>query len=101
MKYILRADFKGNRAEDMKKALWYLKCAEESSEYDHEPYRVFFDRYGTLFRAFFPSIKNEDGYGNIAINFTEAVRGLRLYAQAQIAIYSSRGASNGHGSDSL
>jgi hypothetical protein len=32
VKYILRADFKGKRLEDLKKALWYLERAVDTEE---------------------------------------------------------------------
>lgn len=86
MKYVLRADFKGNRLEDLKKALWYLKCADESATYDLTPYQAFFDRYGSLFRLFFNFLENESTEGAVAIAFPLASVALRKYVKREIML---------------
>lgn len=86
MKYVLRADFKGHRLEDLKKALWYLDCADESSDYDYEPYRTFFERHGSLFRAFFPYLENEDRSTTKAFTFITAHAALKSYVEREIML---------------
>lgn len=86
MKYVLRADFKGNRLEDLKKARWYLDCADESSTYDLAPYQAFFDRYGSLFRLFFKFLENESNEGAVAISYPIASATLRKYVEREIVL---------------
>lgn len=86
MKYVLRADFKGNRLEDLKKALWYLECAEESRNYDNEPYDAFFERYGSLFNRFFPRLENKDGVEEKPFMFIRALYALMRYVKREIML---------------
>ncbi|MDY6010275.1 MAG: DUF3310 domain-containing protein, partial [Duodenibacillus sp.] len=60
MKYMLRHDKKGKPVEDLRKALWYLDRADETSLYDIEPYNRFLDKYGHIVRWFFPQVREED-----------------------------------------
>lgn len=59
MKYLIRFDKKGKPIEDLKKALWYLDRADETSLYDINPYNIFLDRYGHMVNWFFPNLMEE------------------------------------------
>lgn len=83
MKYVLRAGLKGNRIEDLKKARWYLQCADESSDYDYEPYQKFFAHHGAMFRKFFPRLENGESTTK-AFTFITAHAALKRYVEGEI-----------------
>lgn len=46
LKYMIRAGHKDNELQDLKKAEWYLECAEQTRENTNSGiYEQFFDRY--------------------------------------------------------
>ena len=80
MKYLIRFDKKGKPIEDLQKAIWYLKCVEESCEFNYEPYNFFIKNHAQLIYKFFPYAKG-DGYPCYA----ELVGALRTYAEQELS----------------
>ena len=76
MKYLIRFDKKGKPVEDLQKASWYLKCVEESCEFNYEPYNAFFKSHAQLIFKFFPYAKV-----NNYPCYAEFIRAMRRYAE--------------------
>ena len=76
MKYLIRFDKKGRPVEDLQKAIWYLKCVEESCEFNYELYNTFIKNHAQLIYKFFPYAK-----GNNHPCYAEIIRALRRYAE--------------------
>ena len=76
MKYLIRFDKKGKPVEDLQKAIWYLKCVEESCEFNYELYNTFIKNHAQLIYKFFPYAK-----GNNHPCYAELIRALRRYAE--------------------
>lgn len=52
LKYMIRAGHKDDALQDLKKAEWYLKCAQKTQDVNFEPYHTFFNRYGFILQKF-------------------------------------------------
>lgn len=54
LKYMIRAGHKSEEKEyqDLKKAEWYLECAQKTMGADHVPYCDFFKRYAFILQKF-------------------------------------------------
>ena len=85
MKYLIRFDKKGKPVEDLQKALWYLKCVEESCEFNCEPYNFFIKNHARLIYKFFPYAMT-DGYPCCS----ELVGALRYFAECELGLQRGR-----------
>lgn len=72
LKYLIRAGHKGDKLEDLKKALWYLKCADESNYFQPEPYWEYFKKYGCLLVKF-KGIPAEIHFDFDSVNFYKII----------------------------
>ena len=52
LKYMIRAGEKDDALQDVKKAEWYLNCADRSSAFQPKAYERFFKRYSTILEQF-------------------------------------------------
>lgn len=52
LKYMIRAGHKDDALQDLKKAAWYLDCADRSYDFQPKAYERFFKRYSTILEQF-------------------------------------------------
>ena len=58
LKYLIRYDKKGNAEQDLRKALWYIECTEESLACNRYVYDEFIRTHFHLLCAFLPFVRN-------------------------------------------
>lgn len=52
LKYMIRAGHKDDALQDLKKAEWYLECAQDTCSVNYVPYNEFFNHYGFILEKF-------------------------------------------------
>lgn len=82
MKYLIRFDKKGKPIEDLQKAIWYIKCVEESCEFNYEPYNAFIKQHAHLIYKFLPYARGDDSL----LCYADLISGLRNFAEAELSL---------------
>ena len=59
LKYLIRYDKKGNAEQDLRKALWYIECTEESLACNRYVYDEFIRTHFHLLCAFLPFVRKD------------------------------------------
>lgn len=86
LKYLIRYDKKGNAEQDLRKALWYIECTEESRAFKRYVYDEFIRTYFNLLCAFLPFVRNNVDYPRIE----RVLDVLREYAEKELKFRSKQ-----------
>lgn len=80
LKYMIRAGHKQDELQDLKKAEWYLECAQKTQVQSFYKYRKFFHRYGFILQKF-------DGIPSDLMVYSDPIKELLDVVRERIANY--------------
>lgn len=80
LKYMIRAGHKDDALQDLKKAEWYLECAQKTQVQSFYKYRKFFHRYGFILQKF-------DGIPSDLMVYSDPIKELLDFVRTRIANY--------------
>lgn len=80
LKYMIRAGHKDDALQDLKKAEWYLECAQKTQVQSFYKYRKFFHRYGFILQKF-------DGIPSDLMVYSDPIHELLDFVRERIANY--------------
>lgn len=86
LKYLIRYDKKGNAEQDLRKALWYIECTEESLACNRYVYDEFIRMHFHLLCAFLPFVRNNGTSQRVR----EVLDVLREYAEKELEFRSKQ-----------